>query len=301
MRQHLNASVYVGASVRKTWALFAVLGFAPGLASAAMVASDNGANYITPGWSLSAPNEGSGFGNWASFVTNNNSPPYAGTYLDLPSYNNSPNIEAVGADWGTYSNSAPPTPRVDLVRPFVPAAGGYSDPSSLGTLYNQTFSVAMASNGVGNAGQAVGISLDIGQGALATSVPALTVEYAGGNTDNMTLNDNNGTDNTAVPIDYNNLTNGILISVAVGSNPDGLNPYTVTISPLPGNTTFSTPVVLTGSETGPLQQVDMFDQNTTGDGFFNSLSISPEAVPEPASMALIGGVGMLLMARRRKA
>lgn len=294
MRQNLNA--------RKTWALLAILGFAPGLASAAMVAADNGANYISSGWSLSAPNQGSGFGNWASFVTNNNNPPYAGTYLDMPSYNDStPNISATGADWGTYANTPPPSPEVDLVRPFLPAAGGYSDPSSLGTLYNQTFSVAIASDGIGNAGQALGVSLDIGQGAGAVADSALTIEYAGGNTDNMTLIDNNGTDNTAVPIDYNNLTNGIMISVQVGSNPDGLNPYTVTISPLPGNTTFTTPVVLTGSENGPLQQVDMFDLNTAGNGFFNSLAITPEAVPEPASMGLIGGIGMFLMARRRKA
>ena len=263
-----------------------------------MVASDGGANYISPGWGVSAPNEGSGFGPWANFVTNGTNPPYAGTYLDLQSYNNSPNIEATGADWGTYANSGPPTPSVDLVRPFLPASGGYSDPSTLGTLYNQTFSVAMASNGIGNAGQALGISLDIGQGDAAVNTPALTIEYAGGNTDNMTLIDNNGTDNTAVPIDYNNLTNGILISVTVGANPDGLNPYTVTISPLPGNTTFSTPVVLTGSEAGPLQQVDMFDLNTAGNGFFNSLAISPEAVPEPASICVLGGAALLLARRR---
>jgi len=293
--RHLKASACMGASV-----LLAALGFAPSVASAAMVASDGGQNYLSGGWGLSAPNNGSGFGPWASFVTNNSGPPYAGTYLDLPSYNNSPNIEAPGADWGTYANSGPPSPRVDLVRPFLPAPGGYSDPSGLGTLYSQTFSVAMASNGIGNAGQALGVSLDNGQGAGAVSNPALTIEYAGGNTDNMTLVDNNGTDNTAVPIDYNNLTNGILISVAVGSNPDGLNPYTVTISPLPGNNTFSTPVVLTGSENGPLQQVDMFDLNTAGDGFFNTLGISPEVVPEPASIGVLGGATMLLGLRRRR-
>lgn len=279
-----------------------LLGMAPAGFSA-MVASDNGSNYISSGWGLSAPNGGTGFGAWTNFATNNNSPPYAGTYLDLASYHNSPNIEASGADWSTYANSSPPTPRVDLVRPFLPALGGYSDPSSLGTLYNQTFSVAMASNGIGGAGAADGFSLDIGQGAGAVSSPALTFEYAGGGTDNMTLIDNNGTDNTTVPINYNNFTNGILVSVAVGSNPDGLNPYTVTISPLPGNATFSTPVVLTGSENGALQQVDMFDNNTAGDGFFNSLGITAEvAVPEPASLGLLGvGASALALRRRRKA
>jgi hypothetical protein len=300
MHRYLKAP----ASMRKTWALVAVLGFAPGLASAAMVASDNGGNYISSGgWGTSAPNDGSGFGPWASFVTNNTSPPYAGTYLDLTSYNNSPNIEAYGggADWGTYANSGPPAPAMDLVRPFLPAAGGYSDPSTLGTLYNQTFSVALASGGVGNAGAAIGFSLDIGQGAGAVTTPALTLEYAGGGPDSLTLIDNNGTDNTAVPIDFSNLNGGILVSVAVGSNPDGLNPYSVTISPLPGNSTFSTPVVLTGSENGPLQQVDMFTDNTTNDGFFNSLSITAEAaVPEPASIGLVSAAALMLGARRRR-
>ena len=288
---------------RKFCTLVAVLGVGGGFASAAMVASDNGANYITPGWSVTAANEGSGFGPWASYVTNNTSPPYAGTYLDLPTYNNSPNIEAVGADWGTYANSGPPTPSTDLVRSFLPAPGGYSDPSGLGTLYNQTFSVAMASNGIG-AGAALGFSLDTGQGgsgSTAISSPALTLEYAGGGADSMTLLDNNGTDNTAVPIAYANLNAGINVSVAVGFNPDGLNPYQITISPLPGNTTFTTPVVLTGSENGPLQQVNMFDDDTSGDGFFNSLSISPEAaVPEPATAGLIGAGAMLLTLRRRR-
>jgi hypothetical protein len=285
--------------------LVAVSGLSGGLASAAMMASDNGANYLSAGWSATTePNLGSGFGAWTSFTTNNNSPPYSGTYLDLPSYNNSPNIEAVGADWGTYANSGPPAPSVNLVRPFLPAAGGYSDPSSLGTLYNQTFSVAMASNGVGvGAGAEIGFSLDVGQGgsgSTAISSPALTLEYVGGGADALTLLDNNGTDNTAVPIDYVNLNAGINVSVAVGTNPDGLNPYTVTISPLPGNTTFTTPVVLTGSENGPLQQVDMFTDNTSGDGFFNSLSITAEAaVPEPASITILGGVAFMSLRRRR--
>jgi PEP-CTERM motif len=117
----------------------------------------------------------------------------------------------------------------------------------------------------------------------------------------MTITDNNGTDNTAVPIDYNNLTNGIIVTVAVGSNADGLNPYSVTISPAPGNTTFTTPVVLTGSENGPIQQADLFDQNTDGNAYFNNLSITAEApVPEPATIGLLGVSTLFLAARRRR-
>jgi len=45
----------------------------------------------------------------------------------------------------------------------------------------------------------------------------------------------------------------------------------------------------------------MFDFNTTGNGYFNNLNISPEAVPEPSSLALFGlsGLALLLRFRRR--
>jgi hypothetical protein len=266
---------------------------------AAMVASDNAANYNSGNWSLSAPNLGSGFGAWASFSTNNNGPPYAGTYFDT----SGTNISTSSDSWGTYANN--PTsaiPRVDLVRPFLPAAGGYSDPSTLGTLYNQTFSLAMQTYGVGGSSSAFGFSLDTGQGAGATANPVLTLEYAGGGSDNMTLIDNDGTNNTAVPLNFSNINGGLLISVAVGYNPDGLNPYTLTVSPAPGNSSFTMPYVFSNSTNGPIQQVDMFDLNTDSNGFFNSLSVSPElAVPEPTSLAMLGGVSMLLTFRRRKA
>jgi hypothetical protein len=279
--------------------VIAILGLAGGSASAAMMASDNAGNYNGGNWGLSAPNNGSGFGNWASFATNNNGPPYAGTYYDT----SGKNIGSSGNSWGVYANSAPPTPRVDLVRPFLPLLGGYSDPSTLGTLFNQTFSVAMQTDGIGGAGQALGFSLDTGQGAGAVSNPVLTLEYLGGGpTDNMTLIDNNGTDNATVPINYADFASGILVSVQVGATPDGLNPYTVTISPAPGNTQFSTPVVLTGSENGPIQQVDMFNNNAQYNGYFNSIAVSPEvAVPEPATIAVFGGAVMMLCARRRRA
>jgi hypothetical protein len=84
----------------------------------------------------------------------------------------------------------------------------------------------------------------------------------------------------------------------VGNNPDGLNPYTLTVSPFTGGSPYAT---VSGSENGPLQSADLFDYNTTGDGFFNNLNITPEAVPEPSTLALFGlsGVAMLLRLRRR--
>jgi hypothetical protein len=77
-----------------------------------------------------------------------------------------------------------------------------------------------------------------------------------------------------------------------------LNPYTLTVSPFSGGSPYAT---VSGSETGPLQSADLFDTNTTGDGFFNNLNITPEAVPEPSSLAFIGlsSLAALLRFRRR--
>jgi hypothetical protein len=43
------------------------------------------------------------------------------------------------------------------------------------------------------------------------------------------------------------------------------------------------------------------DSNTTGNGYFNDLNISPEAVPEPSTMVLgAAGMASLLWLRRRR-
>jgi hypothetical protein len=268
-----------------------------GFASGAMIAADDASNYaISGGWGLSAPNDGTGFGPWVSYSTNNNGPPYAGTYLD----SSGKQISTATYSWGTYANS-PTTvnPSVDLVREFLPSSlvGGYVDPSGLGTLFGQTFSVSIQTDGIGNAGQALGFSLDTGQGASATASPDLTVEYAGGGGDNMTIVDVNGSH--VIPITYADFTQGLIFAVSVGGNPDGTNAYTLTISPAPGNTALLTPYIFNGYENGPMQQVDMFDDNTTGNGYFNGLAITPE-VPEPASIGLMAATGAFLLGRRRR-
>ena len=102
---------------------------------------------------------------------------------------------------------------------------------------------------------------------------------------------------TAVPVTFAELNAGITVSVAVGNNPDGLNPYTLTVSPFSGGSPYAT---VTGDENGPMQSVDLFDFNTAGNGYFNNLNISSE-IPEPSSLALFGlsGLAMLLRLRRR--
>jgi len=293
MRNHLAKSSF-GSLV-----IIATIALSSQLASAANSASDGAVNYTGGGWGTSPPNDGTGFGPWSVSVVNNNQPPYAGTYLDSSSA-----VTTGGNSFGTYANSAQGTtyPSVNFYRPFTVNPSGYQDPSGLGTLYNQTFSIALASDGVGdgNSGppnSAFGFSLMTGQGAGAT--PVLTFEYVGTQAnDNMVLIDNNGTDNTTVPVAFGNLHAGLEVSVAVGSNPDGVNPYTITVSPFAGGPALFT---YSGDTTGPIQEADVFDSNTTGNGYFNDLAVSPEAVPEPATLSLIGlGVTGLLSFRRRK-
>lgn len=275
-----------------------MLALSAGVAGAANSAFDGAVNYAPSSWSTSPPNDGSGFGPWNISVVNNFGPPYAGTYL-----NGGGAVATGGYSFGTYANNAQGTtyPSINLARPFTVNPSGYQDPSGLGTLYNQTVSVSLASDGVGNGNSgppnsAFGLSLQTGQGAGATSV--LTLEYVGTQAnDNMVLIDNNGTDNTTVPVNFGNLNSGITVSVNVGSNPDGLNPYTLTVTPFAGGPALFT---YSGDTTGPIQQLDVFDSNTTGNGYFNDLQVTPELLPEPSTFVMLGmgGIGFLL--RRRK-
>lgn len=281
-------------SISRLVVIAAAMAMPCGLAHAAASASDTATNY-TSGWSTSPPNNGSGFGAWNVAVANNNSPPYVGTYLDSGSA-----ITTGGNSFGTYANGGANNGRIDFMRPFTVNPSGYHDPSGLGTLYNQTFSVALASDGVGNGNSgppnsAFGFSLETGQGGSAT--PVLTFEYLGTQAnDNMVLIDNDGTDNTTVPVNFSNLHAGLSISVSVGNNPDGLNPYTITVSPFAGGAALFS---FSNETTGPIQQVDVFDSNTTGNGYFNNLGVTAET-PEPCTAILVGlGLAGAVAMRRR--
>jgi hypothetical protein len=279
-------------------AIALALAFSAGTVSASNAASDTAANYSAGGWGLTPPNLGSGFGPWTVMTINAFNPPYVGTYLSTGSA-----VNSAGFAWGTYANGTGDNGNVHLFRPFTPAGGGYSDPSTLGTLYRQTFSVSLSSVGIGNGSggppnSAFGFQLATGQN-FNTASTALYLVYRGTSAlDNMYIWDNNTGVETPVPVTFAELNAGLTVSVAVGNNPDGLNPYTLTVSPFTGGSPYA---IVNGAENGPLQAVDLFDFNTTGDGFFNNLNITPEAVPEPSSLALFGlsGLAMLLRLRRR--
>jgi hypothetical protein len=269
-------------STIKTWAIALAMGLSVSSAFAAATAFDTAANYAGT-WGTGAANLGSGFGAWQFDVENNNNPPYAGTYLDQTSYGNPDGVLSIGYAWGTYANGGPPTPQISMARLFT------AGPSGSTSLYNQTFSVGIGSAGIGGSGSSITVEVGL----------AFFLSYSGGGADNFLLNGN------PIPVNFSDLAGGFQFALAVSgplySTTEG---YTLTLSPFAGGPAFFTQsgTFDSSSVSGITSFFDFIDTNTSNDQFVNNLSISPEGVPEPSSMVMLGFAGLttLLAIRRRK-
>ena len=261
-------------------------GFSGVTAFAAATASDTAGNYTGGAWSTSPPNNGTGFGAWSVNVQNNDGPPYAGTYL--AGAGDTPIVDGSGNAWGVYANTAQGTtlPGVTFTRPFTAGLSGSS------SLFDQTFSFELGSAGVGP-----------GQGLLSATVgSAFLLEYNGlANGDNMFFGVDGATPGS-IPITFNQLNAGLNVSLAVsGAVNSPTESYTFTIASL-ANASLFTQSGTFDSSAFNTSQFQFTDQNTTGNGYFNSLNLTVESVPEPSSVAIfaMSGFGMLMAFRRRK-
>jgi len=265
-------------------AIIAALGLSGGMAFASGTASDTASNYSGGGWGLTPPNNGSGFGAWSFNLQNANNPPYVGTYLGGGS-----SVASGGYVFGMYANGGGNNGAITITRPFTTGISGST------ALFNQTLSFDLTSAGIGNgSGGPPSSLLQVNMGS------ALFLNYAGTGTDNMYFADGSGTTQTS--INFSQLGAGIHVSLAV-SGPLGSSSeaYTLTVTPVSGGGPLFTQSGTFDSSVSPVSYFSILDQNTTGDGFFNNLNITPEAVPEPTVMALFGlSVTMLAVYRRRK-
>ena len=302
-------------------------------ASAAMNAADNASNYTGTTWPNGGtpPNAGSGFGAWTISTQNNSGPPYTGTYFNT----NNVSIATSSDAWGTYANSGSPTatPRVDLYRAFTGSL-------SVGQTFSVALTSSGVGSYPPNGMPAYGFGLGSAAPSLTAGTVAVTTGN-GGQTSATNYNDANSlfsltfnelgspTNNTSGNlVGYNGQTgsasagsyiletnvtaNGVTTSSISGLTDAQLNSgvmanftlgagnnYSLTLTSL--GATPTTLATYNGTlAAGAINGADLFDQNTYQDGLFNSLAITT-ATPEPASLALIGISGaVLLLARRRK-
>jgi hypothetical protein len=275
-----------------------LLGLLAGLSSVAVFASgtatDTASNYSASGAWGNSPipaNLGSGFGNWNFTFINASNPPYAGTYLDLASYGNPDGAlypaGPGGFAWGTYANGSNPsgTGAFEAMRPFTTGASGSS------SLYNQTFSMLFASQGVGTSqGQSMGVNIG----------SAFSLLYSGGGPDSLMVSVDGGAP-ISTGVTQANLTSGLKISLSVsGPLNSPAEVFSLVLGPAAGGPAYAT---LNGTFNSAVYDTSSFtviDNNTAQNGYFNNPNITPELVPEPSSLALLGmsAFGMLALYRR---
>ena len=274
-----------------------------GVSSAAEIASDNAGNYSSSQFdSPIVPNQGSGFQNWYVTITNNNNPPYAGLTLDT----SNKSIAVNNNSWGTYGNWGTATnpdssinPTVNLYRPLLGDNGSGNGSLEVG----QTISWAVQSDGITGSNatdvnSAIGVALQ--NGITSASNPAggssvFVFEYGNlpSEGDSALLYDGvGGNHQVSTGITQAQVKAGLKMALTLTSTTS----YNFTVDSTTGTQLY----IHSGTISAAINQFDLFDINTSGNGYFNSLAVS-SPTPEPTSLAMLGaGVLRLLALPRRK-
>ncbi len=266
---------------------------------AALVASDNARNYATSsgGWSAGgAYNLGSGFGGWTFSANPASNSGSAGAFLaDTTTLGHTPPIATSGYSWGVYANGGSGNSNINITRGFLPGVGSSA---TVGTLRDgQTFSIALASDGITNSNAAFGFNLQEAGGAKTP----FTLKYQGGGADAMTLIDASGSYSVS-GVDFTDLSAGINVSFTLGGPVAGGNQdYTLGIDSVSGTTLASH----SGQISGVLNQFEVFDTNTQGNGYFNSVTVAgtpvvPTPLPATFGLVLAGGIALATMGLNRR-
>ena len=264
---------------------------------AALVASDNAGNYATDGWTAAgAKNLGTGFGGWTFSPNPASNGGSAGAFLaDTTTLNGqTPPIATSGDSWGVYANNGSGNSNINITRGFLPGVGSSA---TVGTLRDgQTFSIALASAGISNSNAAFGFNL---QGSGGTNTPFI-LKYQSGGADAMTLIDAAG--GHSIGVDFADLSAGINVSFTLGGTvANGNQDYSLAINSISG----STLATYSGQVSGDLNQFEIFDTNTQGNGYFNSIAVAgtpivPTPLPATVGLVLAGGIGLAGMRMKRR-
>ncbi len=248
------------------------------------------------GWT-NGSNGGTGFGPWVQIPfnynhTNSQGNPLAGFLINTSStaYGTTatPNIDTAGSSFDVYADYATAGLAADPVayRPFTA-------PLSVG----QTFSMNVLTGYINGFGEE-GFQLQNAAGGAAT--PLFQFAASGAGTDygiNYGANLSNAIDTGIVAA---NNANGVNVAVTL-TGPDTIS---ATVTPLALG---ATPAVFSNLSlgSGSLNQLMLFNDNLTyggtQDAYFNSLAITGvPAIPEPATLGLLGVGALALLATRRK-
>ena len=242
-------------------------------AIAAVIAVDNASN--AP-YSSSWPNGSNGGTGWGGgWILTAAGGSFGGHFISSSAGNGSGtsgSIDTAGKSWGMYANT---TNITDAIRPF-------SGSLSVG----QSFLIDLDNGFIDSSGTP---SPTVGFGLRNSSNLNRLEFYFKGGDPSYTYSDSTGTHSSGIGFTANGLHAEVTLT--------GIDTYQLKVTPAGGSTSTFSGTLADGAGSG-IDRVRLFNANAGNGGsnnaFFNSIAITPE----PASLALVGLCGLMLIRRR---